>query len=99
MSPTFDATTSFLNQFRRLSNEEQTAFMVAVRKLVTDLRTGKGFRKSLRIKKYQGAEGVYEMSWAPDGRALFRFGAEVQAREQHVIWLAVGGHEIFDRNG
>ena len=37
------------------------------------------------------------MSYSGDGRATFRYGAEVKPGETHVEWLRVGGHEIFAR--
>lgn len=94
MSPTYDQTAQFERQYRRLSPEQKEAFLEAVKKFVEDLRRGE-FRKSLRVKGYQGEEGVYEMTWAPDGRALFSYGDEVIPGEPHIVWLRVGSHEIF----
>ena len=97
MTPTFHSASSFLNQYRRLTEAQKKEFKAAVDKLVADLRAGQGFRMSLGVKKYQGQEGVFEMRWAPDGRALFRHGDEVRRGERHVVWIAVGGHEIYDK--
>ncbi|WP_267885298.1 hypothetical protein [Streptomyces sp. NRRL F-5126] len=36
------------------------------------------------------------MTWAPDGRATWQFGAQVRDDETHIVWRRVGGHEIFD---
>jgi hypothetical protein len=44
----------------------QALFVRAVSRLVQDLRAGR-FRKGLRVKPYRGEEGMYEMTWAPDG--------------------------------
>jgi hypothetical protein len=89
----------FWSQYRRLTQARKEEFNAAVRKLVADLRAGKGFRKSLGVKKYQGQEGVFEMRWAPDGRALFRYGDEIRRGERHVVWLQIGGHAIYDKRG
>ena len=35
----------------------------------------------LRVKGVQGAEGVFEMTWADDGRATFEHGSAVHAEE------------------
>ena len=43
----------------------------------------------------QGAPGIFELTWAPNGRATFQFGEPVREGEVHVIWRRVGGHEIF----
>jgi hypothetical protein len=45
----------------------------------------------------QGHPGVWEMSWAPDGRATFEYGDEVHAGEAHIVWRRVGTHAIFRR--
>jgi len=41
-----------------------------------DLRDQK-FRPGLRVKRVQGHPGVWEMSWAADGRATFEYGEEI----------------------
>ncbi|HEV2755352.1 MAG TPA: hypothetical protein VG318_06200 [Actinomycetota bacterium] len=45
----------------------------------------------------QGARNVYEMTWAPNGRATFEYGDERIEGEPHVVWRRVGTHDIFDR--
>jgi hypothetical protein len=95
MTPTFDRASTFNAQYKRLGKPEKEAFRKAVAKFVEDLLSKKGFRKSLRVKNYQWIDGVFEMTWAPNGRALFAFGDEIRPGEIHVIWLQIGGHEIF----
>ncbi len=63
--------------------------------MVADLQTGRGFRPGLRVKRVEGHENVYEMTWAPDGRATFTYGAEVYPGEPHIIWPRIGGHDIL----
>jgi hypothetical protein len=94
--PTWEPTASFWRDLARLSREEQDAFRTAVEKFVADLPARK-FRKGLRVKGVKGASGVYEMTWAGDGRATFSYGTEVKEGEAHVIWRRVGGHDIFGR--
>ena len=36
------------------------------------------------------------MTWAPDGRATFRYGDEILRGKPHVIWLRVGTHAVLD---
>ncbi len=74
---------------------QQEAFLQAVEQFVDDLRSGIGFRKGLRIKSVKGAAGVYELTWADDGRATFQYGPEVTNGEPHVVWRGVGTHDIF----
>jgi hypothetical protein len=64
---------------------------------IEDLRAGCGFRRSLRVKGLRGAPGVFELSWAADGRALFRYGESEKDGEPHIVWLRIGTHEILDR--
>ena len=93
--PTHDEDARFLREYVRLSREDQRLFNSAVLKLVADLRTGR-FRPGLRVKGVAGRPGVFEMTWAPDGRALFQYGDPVRAGEPHIIWLRIGSHDILD---
>jgi hypothetical protein len=95
--PTFETTKRFVNDFAKLSTSEQARFERIVKeRFVPDLASGT-FRAGLRVKGIQGAEGVFEMTWAPDGRATFQYGAEHVAGEPHVIWRRVGTHDVFER--
>lgn len=70
-------------------------FLTAVAQFVEDLRSGGRFRKGLRVKSVKGMPGVFEMTWAGDGRATFEYGTPVRKGEPHVIWRRVGTHTIF----
>lgn len=39
--------------------------------------------------------GVWELSWAADGRATFEYGAELIEGQPHIIWRRIGSHDIF----
>lgn len=93
--PTFFRSTSFLNDWRSLTPEQKRTFKAAVREMVADLQARQPFRPSLRVKRVQKAKGVYEMTWAPDGRATFEFGPPQIPGEAHIIWRRIGGHDIF----
>ncbi len=93
--PSFDVTRRFWRDHSRLSADEKQQFAGAIEKFVVDLKAGGAFRAGLRVKAVQGAEGVFEMTWADDGRATFEYGAAVRDREPHIIWRRVGGHGIF----
>ena len=94
--PTYETTRRFERDYASLTREQREAFREALRKLVEDLEKGKRFRRSLRIKGVRGAEGVFEMTWAPNGRATFQFGNPVTAEEPHVVWRRCGTHDVFD---
>lgn len=93
--PTREVLASFWRDWDRLSPAEQRAFRSAVEKFVEDLRAAQGIRKGLRVKGVQGARGIYELTWAPDGRATFQFGRAVADDEPHIIWRRIGTHEIL----
>jgi hypothetical protein len=90
--PIFAWLARFGADFDALSDGQQAAFLAAVILFVEDLRTGT-FRPSLRVKGVKGATGVFEMTWAADGRATF--GKSVAPGEGHIIWRRVGTHEVF----
>ena len=92
--PTFTPTRGFLAEFERLPDQQQAAFRAAVRKLVEDLRRGQ-IRPGLRITRVRREEGVWEMTWAPDGRATFAYGDEVRPGHPHIIWRRIGSHDIL----
>ncbi len=88
-------TDSFDSDFKGLSAQEKNRFRMIVKdRFVPDLRSGR-WRSGLRVKRYRSEEGVWEMTWATDGRALFMFGDEEVAGETHIIWLRVGSHSIL----
>lgn len=93
--PTFAWLARFGADFDRLSPAQQAKFLAAVGLFVEDLRAGRPFRNSLRVKGVQGASGVLEMTWADDGRATFQYGDSIVEGEPHVIWRRVGTHDIF----
>jgi hypothetical protein len=78
--PTWDATQRFEDDHAQLSAE---------------LRRGGGFRPGLRVRGVQGAPGIFEMTWAPDGRATFEYGDPIHPGEAHVVWRRVGSHAIL----
>jgi hypothetical protein len=93
--PTFFRSTPFLCDWRTLSPEQKNRFKDAVKEFVDDLGAGRPFRASLCVKGVRTASGVFEMTWAPDGRATFQYGPEVLPGQPHIIWRRIGGHEIF----
>jgi hypothetical protein len=78
-----------------LTRDQRTAFVKAAKKLNADLKAGQGCRKGLRIKDGQGHRGVFEMTWADDGRATFRSGTRPHAGDVHVICQPIASQEML----
>lgn len=95
--PTFAWLARFGVDFDALSPEQQAEFLVAVEQFIEDLRSATGFRKGLRVKGVRGATGIFELTWADDGRATFEYGESIVAGKPHIIWRRVGSHIIFHR--
>ena len=95
--PTYSRTQRFVKDYAALLPRQKAMFQIAVRALVEDLRRDRRFRKSLRVKGVQGAQSIFEMTWAPDGRATFQYGDEEVEGEPHVIWRRVGTHDVLRR--
>lgn len=94
--PTYEATPRFTTDLDRLTPEQRRRFRRAVNAFVDDLRTGR-FRAGLRVKGVRRAPGVYELTWAPDGRATWSYGPEQIAGDRHIVWHRIGTHRILDR--
>jgi hypothetical protein len=93
--PTYEVEARFWRDWERLTVAQRELFFAAVQQVVDDLRASRRFHPRLRVKGYQGQPGVFEMTWAPDGRALFRFGASPHSGDSHIVWLGTGTHDIL----
>lgn len=95
--PTYEWLSRFAGDYADLGPEQRAAFKAAVAKFVQDLKRGRGFRPGLRVKGVQGSPGIFELTWAQDGRATFEYGPSRVEGQPHVIWRRIGTHSIFDR--
>ncbi len=94
--PTYEPSRSFKAGWRRLDPAQQAAFLRALKLFLEGLPTGV-FHPSLRVKGYKSTSGVFELTWAPDGRALWRYGVPPPGLlGPHIEWLRIGTHKIFD---
>ncbi|MBA3306308.1 MAG: hypothetical protein H0U25_10345 [Thermoleophilaceae bacterium] len=94
--PTFEPLPRFLRDYARLTQEQKKAWVRMRRRFVAGLKAGR-LDPALRVKRVQGHPGVWEISWAPDGRATFHYGDEVHPGEPHVVWRRIGTHDVLDR--
>lgn len=90
--PTFESLAAFQCQFAKLEAEQRAAFRRAVAEFVANLKAGEGFSPELRVHKLVNTE-IWSLTWARDGRALFRYGSQVVQCETHIIWEAIGTHD------
>jgi mRNA-degrading endonuclease YafQ of YafQ-DinJ toxin-antitoxin module len=96
--PTREVLASFWRDWDQLSPKQQREFRAAVTQFIANLADDKqGFHPRLRVKRVQGHPGIWEMTWAYDGRATFQYGKEVQSGQPHIIWRRIGTHAIFRR--
>lgn len=98
--PTFERTRAFDRDLRRLTRQQQNRLYAALHAFIEDLsaieagRTDR-FRPGLRVKGVQGEPGMFEMTWAPNGRATFSWGEPVSSGKWHVVWERCGDHSIL----
>jgi hypothetical protein len=95
--PTYEKLPRFQEDFDQLLPRDKERFRQAVAKFIEDLDRGASFRAGLRVRGIDGAPGIFEMTWAPNGRATFEYGRPAREGETHVRWRRVGTHAIFDK--
>ncbi len=84
--PTFERLPRFDREFRKMSRALQRAFLAMLPLFIEALRTSPPtFPPTLRVKRVKGPDGVWEVTFARDGRATFAYGDEVRPGEAHVI--------------
>lgn len=91
--PSHENTRRFERDYQALTPAQRKRFAAAFERFDVDLGKQR-FRASLRIKRVAGTEAVFEMTWAPDGRATFQYG-ESEGKGAHVIWRRIGTHKVF----
>jgi hypothetical protein len=97
VSPTYERSTRFERDMRKLTGEQRRAFLAARDELVAGLRAQPPqFAPRLRVKRVQATDGIWEMTWAGDGRATFSYGQQVMPGAPHIVWLRIGKHAILD---
>jgi len=93
--PTHEELPLFLREWTKLTREQRVLSLAAIEEMVEDLRAHRSFRPSLRVKGVQGHPTVFEMTWAPDGRATFRYGSAIEPGESNIVRRRIGGHDIL----
>jgi len=91
--PTWERSARFDRDWNALELADRARFRTVASRFANDLRSG-SFRAGLRVKRVAGTANIYEMKWAPDGRATFEYGRGTP-HGAHVIWRRIGRHEIL----
>jgi hypothetical protein len=94
--PKYDRMARFDRDYAALTNAQRQAFRQALGRFVEDLEAGRRFRRGLRVRGVRRAAGVFQMTWAPDGRATFEYGEPVRVGHTHIIWRRIGTHDVLD---
>jgi hypothetical protein len=92
--PTHEELPRFPRDWQALRPAQKAEFLAALRLFLAGL-SGQRFDPRLRVKRIRGHSGIWEVSWAADGRATFEYGGEVVAGEPHIIWRRIGTHDVF----
>ena len=91
----YERTRRFERDWEALDQAGRERFGTACERFDADLEAGE-FRRGLRVMRIQGTDSIFEMTWAPDGRATFEYGSP-QGKGAHVIWRRIGLHGGFRR--
>ncbi len=91
----YERTRRFERDWKALSQHDRQRFRAALQRFDADLSVGK-FRSGLRVKRVKGTDAIFEMTWAPDGRATFEYGTP-DGEGALVIWRRIGRHDVFRR--
>src|SRR5258707_5639039 len=77
LMPTYESIAAFQRQWEKLDAQERQAFKRALALFIIGLQTGT-FAPELRLHKLVNTE-IWSITWAKDGRALFRYGSQITA--------------------
>lgn len=95
--PTHEETERFHSELKRLRADKRALFDQARKEWVAALKAHRTPPARLGIRRFLSIEGMYEFHFAPDGRALFRYGPEQKPGEVHIIWERIGEHDIYEK--
>jgi hypothetical protein len=99
-----DELSSFVRDWHRLAHFERARFVEVLRGGFLPacerfaLDPAAPWPASLRVKRVQGAPGIWEMTWSfagPDGRVTFEW-IKIDGALA-IRWRRIGGHEVFER--
>jgi hypothetical protein len=83
--PAYESLAAFQRQWAKLDAAQRAAFRGAVAVFIANLKAGEGFSPELRVHKLVNTQ-IWSLTWAKDGRALFRSGPEITPGQTHITW-------------
>ena len=95
--PTHEELARFLRDYQSLPVDTRLRFLAALLAFRIDLERG-AFRPGLRVKRVNAPHvdvAVWELTFAPDGRATFHYGPATVEGHVHIVWRRIGSHDIF----
>lgn len=95
--PTYRRLPRFDADWEKLPEHQRERFRKAVRQFIDDLAAERPFRPGLRVKRIRRTRDVFEMSFAPDGRATWHYGTEIRPGDLHIVWRRIGTHDVLRR--
>ena len=102
--PTFEAMQRFWIEFDDLPAYQREAFGRARQEFVRASKRweasgcagGAVFPDALRVKPVKGQRGIWELTWAGDGRCTWEYGTSLREEPScHILWRCIGSHESF----
>jgi hypothetical protein len=91
--PKYDRLQQFMREWRKLTSAQQQQFEAAWRAIAVALSLTKALPPPPLVQKMSGQE-IYEVRWAPDGRATFHIEHDANG-EQIIVWRRIGDHSIL----
>lgn len=93
--PTYEVLAAFQRHYGKLDAAQKAAFRRALAVFIANLKDGAPFSPELRVHKLVNTE-IWSLTFAKDGRALFRYGERLAGGETHIVWEAIGTHaEVY----
>ena len=87
--PTYEVLAAFQRHYGKLDAAQKAAFRRALAVFIANVKDGGPFSPELRVHKLVNTE-IWSLTFAKDGRALFRYGEKAAEGETRIVWEAIG---------
>ena len=97
--PTHEESAAFLRDVARLTASRREQFARVLAEFIADLTAMEAGRQQWfrpgSVRKLTGAKDLYELRWAPDGRATFSISDPERPGLLHIRWHRCGTHDVL----